>query len=93
MPAIGSLGYRSPTKSVAKSPLVAEQCDVTIHSLTHSRHWAVTLMSAYGSNIKQLAFTPLDSKVTSDLQLSMGSAPDQRHTFVPWLVISEETLL
>ncbi|GFV84006.1 hypothetical protein TNCV_1480081 [Trichonephila clavipes] len=32
-------------------------------------------------------------KVTSDQQQSMGSAPVQRHAFVPWLTIPERTLL
>ncbi|GFX54166.1 retrovirus-related Pol polyprotein from transposon TNT 1-94 [Trichonephila clavipes] len=34
-----------------------------------TRYWAITLMSAYGSNVKHLAFTPLDSWVISGQQL------------------------
>ncbi|GFW31994.1 hypothetical protein TNCV_2600211 [Trichonephila clavipes] len=55
-----------------------------------ARHWV--LMSAHGSTIKQLAFTPLDSWVTSGQQLSMGSAPGRHRAFVPWLTIPEGTL-
>ncbi|GFW48414.1 hypothetical protein TNCV_1109761 [Trichonephila clavipes] len=53
-------------------------------------HWAITLMSAHGCNVKQLAFTPLDRWITSGQQLSMGSVSGWRHTFVPWLTIPEE---
>ncbi|GFV65255.1 hypothetical protein TNCV_4572551 [Trichonephila clavipes] len=62
------------------------QCHVSYNA----RHWA--LMSAHGSRSNQLAFTPLDSNVTSDQQLSMGSAPGRHHAFVPRLTIPEETL-
>ncbi|GFX80211.1 hypothetical protein TNCV_2642271 [Trichonephila clavipes] len=49
-------------------------------------------MSAHGSNIKQLAFTPLDSYVTSGPQLSMDSAPGRHRAFVPLLTIPAGTL-
>ncbi|GFX24256.1 hypothetical protein TNCV_1366351 [Trichonephila clavipes] len=72
-----------------KHPCLSHPNKITV--LSAARHWAVTLVSAHGSNIKQLSFTPIDSQVTSGQQLSMGSAPGRRHAFVPWLTIPEGT--
>ncbi|GFW76356.1 uncharacterized protein TNCV_1581351 [Trichonephila clavipes] len=58
-----------------------------------SRHLAMTLMSAHGFNIKQFAFTPLDSQVISSQQLLMDLAPGRCHVLVPWLTKPEGTVL
>ncbi|GFY07653.1 uncharacterized protein TNCV_4095231 [Trichonephila clavipes] len=50
------------------------------------------LMLTHGSNIKQLAFTPLEICATSSRQLLMDSAPGRRHAFVIWLIIPKGIL-
>ncbi|GFV18569.1 hypothetical protein TNCV_2872021 [Trichonephila clavipes] len=56
-----------------------------------ARHWDSTLVSAQGSNIRQLASPRLE--VTSGQQLSMGSAPVRRRASATWLTTPGGILL
>ncbi|GFT49360.1 hypothetical protein TNCV_4583291 [Trichonephila clavipes] len=46
------------TRSIAKSPRVAEQCDVNIHSLTCGRGCLVVMASALWVQVNRVIFDP-----------------------------------